>query len=206
MTATNALTLVDAAAVLDDDSIHVWHLDVRRRQGRQPLLRTLAAYLGVDAGEVCLVEGAHGRPRLDPRHGNPLDFNWSHSGEHALIAVAHGVAPGIDLERRRAQPRALALARRFFASDEADALAALPAVTALAFPRASLSIAKASSTACEGERNPIASSTRSACTSNSLPGISLILPSAHCSRTAVRLRTLPLPSSLKHFVATAQSR
>src|SRR6185437_10510164 len=81
-----------------------------------------------------------------------------------------------------------------------------PSVVALALPRASFSTPKASSTACDGETKPIASSTRSAWISNSLPGSSLILPSFHSSRTAVRLRTLFLPSSLKHLVATAQSR
>lgn len=126
MIAARSLSLADAAASLDDDVIHVWHLAFQRAQGREPLLRALAAYLRIDAGEVTLVEGAHGRPRLDDRHGSTLDFNWSHSGDHALIAVARGVAPGIDVERRRPQPRALPLARRFFGSEEASALAALP--------------------------------------------------------------------------------
>ena len=126
MIAARSLSLADAAARLDDDTIHVWHLAFQRAHGRKPLLQALAAYLGIDAGEVSLVEGAHGRPRLDDRHGSTLDFNWSHSGDHALIAVARGIAPGIDVERRRPQPRALPLARRFFGSEEAAALAALP--------------------------------------------------------------------------------
>ncbi|HZX70296.1 MAG TPA: 4'-phosphopantetheinyl transferase superfamily protein, partial [Rhodanobacter sp.] len=130
MLAAHSRNLFDAAARLGDDAIHVWHLDYRPAQGRGPLLQTLAAYLGVEANQVGLVEGAHGRPRLDPAlfsgHTSALDFNWSHSGHHALIAIARGIAPGIDIERRRPQPRALRLARRFFASDEATALAALP--------------------------------------------------------------------------------
>ncbi|TAL90373.1 MAG: 4'-phosphopantetheinyl transferase superfamily protein [Rhodanobacter sp.] len=129
MIAARSSHLVDAAATLGGDAIHVWQLDFRPTQGRQPLLRTLAAYLGIDAGDVTLVDGAHGRPRLDHRHGSTLDFNWSHSGNHALIAVARGIAPGIDVERRRPRPHALPLARRFFGSDEADAIAALPEET-----------------------------------------------------------------------------
>ncbi len=126
MIAAHPGNLIDAAARLDDDAIQVWYLDYRPAQGRQPLRLTLAAYLGIDADEVTLVEGEHGRPRLDPAHRASLDFNWSHSGEHALIAVARGISPGIDIERRRPQPRALPIARRFFGNDEADALAALP--------------------------------------------------------------------------------
>ncbi|MEO8810674.1 MAG: 4'-phosphopantetheinyl transferase superfamily protein [Rhodanobacter sp.] len=126
MIAARPGSLIDAAARLDDHAIHVWHVDYRPAQGRQPLRRTLAAYLGIGANEVALVEGPHGRPQLDQRHGSVLDFNWSHSGDHALIAIARGIVPGIDVERRRPKPRALPIAQRFFSSDETDALAALP--------------------------------------------------------------------------------
>ena len=126
MIAAHPGNLLHAAARLDDDAIQVWYFDYRPAQGRQPLRQLLAAYLGIEADAVTLAEGEHGRPRLDPAHGSSLDFNWSHSGEHALIAVARGISPGVDIERRRPQPRALPIARRFFGSDEADALAALP--------------------------------------------------------------------------------
>ena len=126
MIAASSHGLAEVAAGLDDEAIHVWSLDYRKAQGRQPLLRTLAVYLGIDPDEVTLVEGPHGRPQVDSPHDSGLDFNWSHSGDYALIAVARGIAPGIDLERRRPQPRALPLARRFFDSDEAESLAALP--------------------------------------------------------------------------------
>jgi 4'-phosphopantetheinyl transferase len=72
------------------------------------------------------VDDIHGRPALEGEQ--VLRFNWSHSGSHALIAVATKVQPGIDLEQlhRRRRRDALALARRFFAADEAAALARLP--------------------------------------------------------------------------------
>jgi 4'-phosphopantetheinyl transferase len=54
------------------------------------------------------------------------DCNWSHSGGHLAIALGDGVRVGIDIERPRARPRALELARRYFTAAEADALAALP--------------------------------------------------------------------------------
>ena len=50
-----------AAAQLDDQTVHVWHLGYRRAAGRLPLLRILAAYLGVDADELQLTQDAHGR-------------------------------------------------------------------------------------------------------------------------------------------------
>lgn len=110
---------------LDVGSIHLWWLPYRHAQGRTPLKALLAAYLGTDAAAVALVDGPHGRPRLATAHD--LDFNWSHSGDHALIAVArHLPRLGVDIERRRARPRALAIAERFFAADEHALLQSLP--------------------------------------------------------------------------------
>ncbi|MGP1666079.1 MAG: 4'-phosphopantetheinyl transferase family protein [Rhodanobacter sp.] len=104
----------------------MWQLDYQHAQGRTPLCATLAGYLGISAAAVGLVEGPHGRPSLDQRHDQTLQFNWSHSGEHAIIAIARGLTPGIDVERRRPRTRALELAQRFFSDSEAAALAALP--------------------------------------------------------------------------------
>lgn len=111
---------------LPDDEIHVWQLPYQRAQRRTPLCALLGRYLGLPADRVELVESPHGRPELDPAHDRSLAFNWSHSGTQALVAIARGVSPGIDLEQQRARPKALALARRFFTTDEAQALAALP--------------------------------------------------------------------------------
>lgn len=115
------------AARLGDDELHVWRLRYDPRQGRTPLRALLAGYLGLAAEAVTLVEGAHGRPQLAPGHAGALDFNWSHSGECALIALGRQVMPGVDVERYRARPRALEIARRYFCADEVDWLASRPA-------------------------------------------------------------------------------
>jgi len=86
----------------------------------------LAATLGRPAAELPLRRDAHGRPQLDVAG---VDTSWSHSGEHLLVALGRGVQIGADLELLRPRPRALELAARFFAADEARALAALPAQT-----------------------------------------------------------------------------
>jgi 4'-phosphopantetheinyl transferase len=54
-----------------------------------------------------------------------IDVNWSHSGDWLLAACGQGVRLGIDLELLRPRPKALALARRFFAAEETAALGAL---------------------------------------------------------------------------------
>lgn len=130
----HAQTLAKLAEHLRDDEIHVWCLDYRQQHGRAPLLWVLAAYLGIGAEQIALTTGEHGRPALALRHDQSLGFNWSHSGNHALIAIGRHITPGIDVERVRERPRALAIAERFFSAGEVASLAGLPpAERALAF-------------------------------------------------------------------------
>ncbi len=64
---------------------------------RAALRRLLGARIGVAARDVPLEAGRWGRPRLA---GLPhLDFNVSHAGGHALIALAEGgLSVGVDIE------------------------------------------------------------------------------------------------------------
>lgn len=114
------------AAQLDDQTLHVWRLPYDAGCRRAPLVALLGSYLGMPPDTVQLVEGSHGRPQLAPAQAGALDFNWSHSGGCALVALARRVAPGIDVERLRPRPRALELARRYFHPVEAAWLAAQP--------------------------------------------------------------------------------
>lgn len=111
MRTTDGQTPAKVAEQLRDDEIHVWRLGYRHAWGRAPFRALLGAYLGRPAEAVALVEGAHGRPVL-AEAGQPWAFNWSHSGDQAVLAIARGVEPGIDLERLRARPRALDATRR----------------------------------------------------------------------------------------------
>lgn len=118
-----------AATRLDVDSIHLWRIAYAAAQRREPLLRLLAAYLDVPVSTIELREGDHGKPSLQApfAQGSTLQFNWSHSGNYALIALARGVALGVDIERIGKPARALDVARRFFAPGESTALAAVDA-------------------------------------------------------------------------------
>lgn len=116
-----------AASTLGDDMIHVWQLSYARDAGRAPLLALLSAYRDPAANAPTLLDGEHGRPRLAPEQFAQPDFNWSHSGRIALIAVGRGISPGIDVERRRPRPHALELALRYFSAEEAQMLSALDA-------------------------------------------------------------------------------
>jgi 4'-phosphopantetheinyl transferase len=121
------LTEVPAvAARLDDDALHVWRLHYDAGRGRAPLRALLGAYLGRPAESVELAAGPHGRPQLVGPQADGIDFNRTHSGDCALVAIGRGVMPGIDVERRRARPRGLDIARRYFVQEEAAWLASQP--------------------------------------------------------------------------------
>ncbi len=102
----------------------------------EPLVRDwLATALDCEPVAVALVRDALGRPRLGASQ-RQFDVSWSHSGDGLLMALGDGVEIGADVERVKPRPRALALARRFLASSEAEWLAAMPAdAHSLAFVR-----------------------------------------------------------------------
>jgi 4'-phosphopantetheinyl transferase len=76
------------------DELHVWRVDA----SPSALQRVLAVYLGLEPGRIRLTEGEHGKPRLAGPQGQ-LEFNLSHSGELALVAVSGEREVGIDVER-----------------------------------------------------------------------------------------------------------
>ncbi|MER3546158.1 MAG: 4-phosphopantetheinyl transferase [Rhodanobacteraceae bacterium] len=104
------------------DAIHLWRLPYRHEQGRAPLRALLADYLNVDAASLTLREDAHGKPRLLGQDARDLQFNWSHSGGFAVVAITRDLEVGVDIEQARTL-RALELSRRFFSVEEAEALA-----------------------------------------------------------------------------------
>lgn len=120
----------EAASMLDDRSIHLWRIPYASSQRRAPFIALLAGYLGIPESAVALGEDARGKPHLVEAEGvrgedAALEFNWSHSGDHALIALSRHGAVGVDIERFGKNLRAIEIARRFFDTGEADVLAAL---------------------------------------------------------------------------------
>jgi len=127
MKSTDMCSIRLIAEQLGDHDAHVFSLPYRRQQKRRPLHEVLGAYLGITGSEVVLVDGEFGRPALDPAHDTTLGFNWSHSGDHALIVVGRHFTPGIDIEQQRDRSRALDIAGHYFCKDELAVLASTPA-------------------------------------------------------------------------------
>ncbi len=87
----------------------------------------LGRYLNVHPAAVEWIEGPIGKPKLAPTlAGGEIEFNLSHSGDLALIAVARATEVGIDVERVQEDFAFESVAQRFFTPREVAALQALP--------------------------------------------------------------------------------
>lgn len=104
----------------------VFRRDRERYVAAHAALRQLLSFpAGRPAAELAFAEGEFGKPALVDCPG--LQFNLSHSGGMALIAIGRGFEIGVDVELERAVPDALELAANYFTPDELRMLAALPA-------------------------------------------------------------------------------
>jgi 4'-phosphopantetheinyl transferase len=93
--------------------------------GRAWLRQVLGRYLGVAANAVVLTQGPHGKPSLAGSHA-ALQFNLSHSGGVALLAVCRAPAVGVDIEAVLPMDDCEAIARRHFAPAEWQRWSSLP--------------------------------------------------------------------------------
>lgn len=86
----------------------------------------LADLLGTPPNEIRLSADERGKPFVaDRRTRDNLDFNLSHSGDYALVAVARGRPVGVDVEQLRTLPDLEGVADRVCSPSERAALSAL---------------------------------------------------------------------------------
>ena len=105
--------------------IRCWLAPWPARDGWGWVRATLSAALTVEPAALLIARDAHGKPQL----GGALcdwHFNLSHSGDRALLALAQGVAVGVDLELPRPRQRFMALAQRYFSASEVATLCECP--------------------------------------------------------------------------------
>lgn len=126
---------------LDRGEVHVWLMegppDARPRTlsgiSQLALGKLLAGYSDRSDAPTIL-RGEHGKPYAPDLGG--IEFNLSHSGRHALIAIARDQPIGVDLEMQGRQRSVEDIARRYFCAAESHALSTLPAeLRAAAFLR-----------------------------------------------------------------------
>jgi 4'-phosphopantetheinyl transferase len=123
-------------ASLSRSEVHVWRLsldqpldqprDRVRTSCRTSLLALLARYSGSIPGQIRLATGPYGKPCIEPgAPGAEIEFNVSHSGKLALIAMAAGRRVGVDVEEIRTDVRFDDLARGFLTVEEQELLGGL---------------------------------------------------------------------------------
>ena len=88
---------------------------IRWIRARSSLRVILSRYAGSDPAELVFCYGKHGKPALVGATG--VEFNLSHSGGWAIVAVARSVPVGVDIERMRANVDIAALLRRLGETD-----------------------------------------------------------------------------------------
>jgi 4'-phosphopantetheinyl transferase len=87
------------------------------------LRNILSEYLGPEPNQLQFSANEHGKPALED---HILDFNLSHSGDYALVAVTGGSKVGVDVELIRSDMEYEKIAERFFSPNEVIELRALP--------------------------------------------------------------------------------
>jgi 4'-phosphopantetheinyl transferase len=98
--------------------------EIHRRRfvaARASLRRVLGLCLDRDPAGLVFDYTERGRPSLRLASHPDFDFNLAHSGDLALLAFSSRRV-GVDVERLREMPNALAIARRFFSPREVAAL------------------------------------------------------------------------------------
>lgn len=93
--------------------------------GRGVLRDVLGRYLDIVPGAVAFTYGSQGKPALAANESG-LQFNLSHSGEMALVAVTRNREIGVDLEKLRPMSDAEQIACRFFSPNESACFLDLP--------------------------------------------------------------------------------
>jgi len=87
------------------------------------LREILSRYLHCEPSQLNFSTNEYGKPELEDYQ---LEFNLSHSGDFALVAVSQNCKVGVDVERHRPDLEHEKIANRFFSPNEINELMVLP--------------------------------------------------------------------------------
>jgi 4'-phosphopantetheinyl transferase len=129
----SASGLQEAYTLLSDDEIaragrYGFARDRMRFVAARSFLRkTLAQHLLVGPRDLAFICGPFGKPALLPTGlDETVEFNMSHSGRRAILAVARGASVGVDVEEVIHVPEWQEIASRVFSAYENAALSMVP--------------------------------------------------------------------------------
>lgn len=110
----------------EDAKARRFHFQKHREQyvlAHAALRQILAAYAEVLPQHLQFVAGAAGKPAIAVgQNGRNIEFNLSHSGDYAIVAVTRGRAVGVDIEQWNDRVEFLDLATHYFSPQEYTAL------------------------------------------------------------------------------------
>ena len=122
--ALDALLSVDEK--LRAERFHFKRDRIRYITTRATLRSILSKYLKMSPDQLCFCYGNQGKPSIAPISADrSLNFNLSHSGDLAIIAVSWNRNLGIDIERVRTDVRHEEIAQSYFSAAEFRSLAGL---------------------------------------------------------------------------------
>jgi len=93
---------------------------IRWTRARSSLRVILSRYAGDDPARLAFIYGEHGKPALLPF--SDIEFNLSHAGDWAMIAVARSIPVGVDIERIRPNVDMVPLLQRLGETDLPNAM------------------------------------------------------------------------------------
>ena len=88
----------------------------------------LGQYLATDPQQIFFQYNQSGKPALADSHCSQLSFNLSHSGQWAILAVAHDIEVGVDVEFIDTSLGYRQLSAAYFNGRERESLSRYPAV------------------------------------------------------------------------------
>src|SRR5579863_8588690 len=91
---------------------------IRWTRARSALRVILSRYAGDDPARLAFIYGEHGKPALLPV--SEIEFNLSHAGDWAMIAVSRSIPVGVDIERIRSNFDMVPLLHRLGENDLPD--------------------------------------------------------------------------------------
>jgi 4'-phosphopantetheinyl transferase len=95
-------------------------------RSRVALRLILGRCLNLHPGKITFCYNEHGKPEIDFPTSTPINFNLSHSGEKAVIAVSWNRRVGIDLNHLGQTRDWPPIVKRSFSSAEQEALLQVP--------------------------------------------------------------------------------
>jgi 4'-phosphopantetheinyl transferase len=95
---------------------------IRWTRARSSLRQVLSTYAGSDPDRLRFVYGENGKPAL--QSPTDIEFNLSHAGEWAMIAVTRSIPVGVDIEHIRSNIEMADLLRRLGETNIPDTIPA----------------------------------------------------------------------------------